>query len=119
VPGQPPKPKRNTGQQSYGDIDRWFDKLIEAVKLVPGYAPLASSNIQISQLATLLGDYRTANKDEATNSAVASKQRDERLVLYNAKTGSLRSKMKAIKKATGGQYTRKSTHFAAVKSIAL
>jgi hypothetical protein len=119
APSGPVKPKRKTGQQSYGDIDRWFDKLIEAVKLVPGYNPAASSNTQITQLETLLSDYRTANKDEATNSAAASKQRDERLVLYNAKTGSLRSKMKAIKKATGGQYTRKSTQYAAVKSIAL
>jgi hypothetical protein len=35
------------------------------------------------------------------------------------KTGSLRSKMKAIKKATSGQYGRDSIHFAEVKSIAL
>ena len=119
APGAPVKPKRKTGQQSYGDIDRWFEKLIEAVKLVPGYMPNPSSNIQITQLESLLGNYRTANKTEAENSAAASKQRDERLVLYNGKTGSLRSKMKAIKKATGGQYTRKSTQYEGVKSIAL
>jgi hypothetical protein len=119
TPGAPAKPRRKRGQQSYGDIDRWFEKLIEAVKLVPGYMPAVTSNIQITQLETLLFDYREANKDAAAKGAAASKERSERLPLYNGKTGSLRAKMKAIKKAVGGQYGRESTQFAEVKSIAL
>ena len=119
APGAPEKPKRKSGQQSYGDIDRWFEKLIEAVKLVPGYKPPVTSNIRLEQLETLLADYRTANKAVAANGAAASKERSERLPLYNGKTGSLRAKMKALKKSTGGQYGRDSAQFTEVKSIAL
>jgi hypothetical protein len=118
-PNAPAKPKRKTGQQSFGDIDIWFGKLIEAVKLIPGYAPPVSSNIQIVQLETLLTDYRAANKDVATTGATLSNLRRERLALYDGEAGSLSAKMKAVKKATGGQYGRDSAQFAEVKSIAL
>ena len=119
VPGAPEKPKRNTGQQSYGDIDRWFEKLIASVKVIPGYTPAASSNVQITQLETLLDNYRGASKDAVNKSAAASKVRTERDTLYNAKTGSLRTKMKSIKSSTGGQYGRTSAQYAEVKSIAV
>jgi hypothetical protein len=56
------------------------------------------------QFESLLNDYRTANKDVATTGATLSNLRRERLALYEGETGSLSAKMKAIKKATGGQY---------------
>jgi hypothetical protein len=119
APDAPAKPKRKTAQQSFGDVDLWFGKLIEAVKLVPGYAPPVDSNIQLAQLTTLLTDYRAANKDVAKKDAPLSNLRRERLALYDGDTGSLSAKMKAIKKATGGQYGRTSAQFAEVKGIAL
>ena len=67
--GPPAKPSPKTGQQSYGDIDHWFEKLIEAVKLVPAYKPGPGSNIEVVQLTALLTDYRQANKDVATTGA--------------------------------------------------
>jgi hypothetical protein len=114
-----PKPKRKTGQQSFGDIDIWFEKFIEAVKLVPGYSPAISSNITLPQLELLLGNYRTANKEVATAGATLGNLRRERLGLYDGETGSLRAKMKAIKNATGGQYGRDSAQYAEVKGIGL
>jgi len=117
-PNAPAKPKRKTGQQSFGDIDLWFEKLIEAVKLVPGYGPPPESNIQVAQLTTLLTDYRTANKKVAELGAPLSNLRRERLALYDGDPG-LRTKMKAIKKSTSGQYGRASTHYAEVKGIGL
>lgn len=117
--GETPKPKRKTGQQSFGDIDISFGQFIEAVKLVPGYSPPIASNISIAQLESLLADYRQANKDVARNGATLSNLRRERLALYDGETGSLSAKMKAIKKATGGQYGRDSTPYAEVKGIGL
>lgn len=119
APDAPAKPKRKTAQQSFGDIDIWFGKLIEAVKLIPGYSPAVGSNITTGQLESLLSEYRTANKDVATTGATLSNLRRERLALYDGDTGSLSTKMKAIKKAAGGQYGRNSAQFAEVKSIGL
>lgn len=119
APGGPQPPRRNSGEQSYGDIDKWFEKVIEAVKAIPGYAPAASTQCQVAQLQTLLEDYRSAGKIAAEKIAAADRERGERLPLYNAKTGSLRSNMKAIKKATAAQYGRRSTQYAEIKSIAL
>jgi hypothetical protein len=118
TPATPAKPKRKTGQQSYGDIDQWFEKLIEAVKLVPGYSPKAESNIQNAQLVALLADYRLSNKDAAVTDAALDSGQRARKAIYDGTDG-LRSKMKAIKKAVGAQYSRKSPEYAAVASIAL
>jgi hypothetical protein len=114
-----PAKKRMTGQQSYGDIDGLFEKVLEAVKLVPAYAPPVTSQIQLVTLGTLQTSYRQANKDVATTEAAASKAVRTRKALYDAKTNSLRSKMKAIKKATRAQYGASSAEFADVKSIKL
>ncbi|HEX4665622.1 MAG TPA: hypothetical protein VH207_03400 [Chthoniobacterales bacterium] len=45
APGEPPVKPRMTGQQSFGDIDGLFEKLLEAVKLVPRFAPPPESLI--------------------------------------------------------------------------
>jgi hypothetical protein len=117
--GSPAKPASKTGQQSYGDIDSAFEKLIEAVKLVPGYAPKEETNIQIAQLTELAASYRTANKAVATNNAALdAAQRSRKAGFDDAKAG-LRQKMKDIKKATGAQYSRKSPEYASVKGIAV
>jgi hypothetical protein len=118
TPGTPAKPAPKTGQQSYGDIDNSFEKLVEAVKLVPGYKPSPGSNIEAGQLNTLLSDYRQANKDVATTGAALDAAQRSRKTSYDGADG-LRPKMKAIKKAAGGQYGRQSAEFAAVKSIVL
>jgi len=117
-PGAPAKKKRKSGQQSYGDIDQWFEKVIEAVKLVPGYKPKPESNIQIAQLTALLADYRQSNKDAATTDAALDSSQRSRKEGYDGAAG-LRAKMKAIKKAVGAQYDRKRPEYASVASIAL
>jgi hypothetical protein len=118
-PGGPPaKPKTKTGQQSYGDIDHWFEKLIEAVKLVPTYKPGPASNIEVTQLTALMTDYRQANKDVATTGAALDSGQRARKTSYDG-TDSLRTKMKALKKAVGAQYGRQSPEYAAVKGIGL
>jgi hypothetical protein len=116
--GEPPKRKIKSGQQSYGDIDQWFEKLIEAVKLVPNYKPGPGSNIEVAQLTTLLADYRQSNKDAAVTDAALDSAQRARKTIYDGTDG-LRSKMKAIKKAVGAQYGRKSPEYAAVAGIAL
>jgi len=119
TPGTPAKPASKTGQQSYGDIDSSFEKLIEAVKLVPGYAPAAETNIQIAQLTALSASYRTANKAVATKGAeLDAAQRSRKASFDDAKAG-LRQKMKDIKKAAGAQYGRDSAEFTSVKGIAV
>jgi hypothetical protein len=118
-PGEPPaKPKTKTGQQSYGDIDHWFEKLIEAVKLVPNYKPSPGSNIELVQLTALLSDYRQANKDVATTGAALNSGQRSRKTSYDG-PDSLITKMKATKKAVGAQYGRDSAEYAAVKGIKL
>lgn len=117
-PGEPAKPKTKIGQQSYGDIDNAFEKLIEAVKLVPGYNPKSESNIQIAQLTALLADYRQANKDVAKMDAALDSAQRARKDIYDGPV-SLRTKMKAIKKGAGAQYGRDSSQFASVKGIKL
>lgn len=115
--GAPPAKKRMTGQQSYGDIDGPFEKLIEAIKLVPGYAPTPESQIQVATLSTLQTNYRAANKSAATTDAAMTKAERARKAIYDGAKDSLRTKMKAIKKATRGQYGPSSAEFAQVKSI--
>ncbi len=118
-PGDPPpKPSAKTGQQSYGDIDYWFEKLIEAVKLVPNYKPGVASNIEVAQLTALLTAYRQANKDVATAGAALDSGQRSRKTSYDG-LDSLRTRMKAIKKAVGAQYGRDSAEYASVKGIAL
>ena len=117
APGDPPEPKpRKVGQQSYGDIDNLFEKVIKAVKLVPGYAPPATSNIQTAQLETLQGTSRGANTDLATKDAILSRAQSLRLAAYDGETG-LREKMKAIKEATKSQYGQNSDEYLSVKGI--
>ncbi len=116
--GTPADKKRMTGQQSYGDIDGLFEKVLEALKLVPGYTP-AATEIQLATLDTLKTDFRAANKNVATKGAATTKAERTRKPLYDAEKGSLRAKMKAIKKATRGQYGVSSAQFAEIKSIRL
>jgi hypothetical protein len=47
--------------------------VVEALKLVPGYAPPATSQIQLATLDTLQTDYRAANKGAATTGALMTK----------------------------------------------
>ncbi len=116
--GTPAEKKRMTGQQSYGDIDGLFEKVLEALKLVPGYAP-AAAEIQLATLDTLKTDFRDANKNVAAKGAATTKAERTRKPLYDAEKNSLRAKMKAIKKATRGQYGVSSAQFAEIRSIRL
>lgn len=112
--GTPPVKKRMTGQQSYGDIEGLFERVVEALELVLGYAPPATSQIQLTTLDTLQTDYRAANKGAAMTKAERARR-----ALYDGMTDSLRTKMKAIKKATRAQYGASSAQFADVMSINL
>jgi hypothetical protein len=119
TPGAPGKAAAKTGQQSYGELDSSFEKLIEAVKLVPGYAPKAETNIQIAQLTALSASYRDANKSVATNNAALDAAQRSRKAGFDDEKAGLRQKMKDIKKAAGAQYGRDSSEFASVKGIAV
>ncbi len=115
--GEPKKPKRKVGQQSYGDIDALFEKVLEAVKPISDYLPAVTSNIQKSQLETLLTSYRSANSDFAKKAAALSAAQTARYAAYEDETSGLRTKMKSIKEAVKGQYGSKSAEFAEVRSI--
>jgi hypothetical protein len=69
-------------------------------------------------LITLLADYRKSNKDAAVTDAALDSSQRSRKEGYDGAAG-LRAKMKAIKKAVGAQYGRKSPEYASVASIAL
>lgn len=57
--------------------------------------------------------------DKVRNYRPKKKAERARKPLYDAEKGSLRAKMKAIKKATRGQYGVSSAQFAEIKSIRL
>ena len=114
----PPAPKRKTGRQSYADIDALFDKLIEAVKLVPGYAPAATSGLSVADLETQSSAYRHSNDTVSETGAALAAAQQVRLDLFDGDDG-LREKMKAIKKGVRGQYKSTSPEYAAVKAIRL
>ncbi len=80
---------------------------MEALKLVPGYAPPATSQIQLATLDTLQTDYRAANKGAATTGAVMTKAERARKALYDGETNSLRAKMKGSRRRPGRSMARR------------
>lgn len=114
---EPPKPKRKLRQQSYGDIDGFFEKVIKAVKAIPTYLPTETSNIRKEQLEALLEAFRKANRKLKEEEAKLSAAQKGRLAAYEDPETGLREKMKSIKEATKAQYGLGSAEFAAVKSI--
>lgn len=124
VPGQPapPPPKAKQGaytQQGFADIDLLFGKLLAVLGKITGYTATAGSGLTLTELQAQHTAYKTALDDAndvepAYTEAVAARD-----ALYNDKETGLNAKMKAIKKAVGSQYKRKSTQFGAANAIKL
>ena len=117
TPGSPQAKKRNKGEQSFGEIDTNFDRLVAALGSVPGYAP-TTADLTIANLTARAAAYSAKNATMSTlGQTVGLKQRD-RSAGYDG-DGGLREKMKAIKQAVRAQYGSSSAEYAQVKGIDL
>ena len=117
TPGSPLAKKRSKGEQSFGEIDTNFDRLIAALGSVAGYAP-TTADLTIANLTARAAAYSAKNATMSTlGQTVGLKQRD-RLAGYDG-NGGLREKMKAIKQAVRAQYGGNSAEYAQVKGIDL
>jgi hypothetical protein len=114
--GAEPVKKRNKGEQSYGDIEENFEKMIAALGAVPGYAPPAT-DLSIASLTTLATTFATKNLTMSTlGNQIGMKQR-ARLEQYDGPSG-LKEKIKAIKNAVRSQYGTDSAEYNQIKGIA-
>lgn len=118
--GDPPpvkkSPKGSRSQQGFADIEKNFDKLIEAVKKITGYSAPVGSGLQITELTAQHAAFMQLNKDEAAAGAALTEAQRMRKEYYDGE-GGLREKMLAIKKATLAQYGSGSTQYASIKGI--
>lgn len=115
-PNPPPIPNPNppttisTSQQSYDSIIANFDKLIQRVQTVPGYAT-NEVNIQIANLQTLLTSLKTVNLNAITATNALNLARNQRnLTFYANNTGliditkKVKSYIRQIYGSTSSQY---------------
>jgi hypothetical protein len=114
-PGSPPAKKRNTGEQSFADIEDNFEKLIAALGSVPGYTPPAS-DLTIANLTTLATDFAAKNLAMSTLGNTIGMKQKARLEAFDG-PGGLKEKMKAIKEAVRSQYGSTSAEYEQVKGI--
>ncbi len=113
-PTSPAAKKRNTGEQSFGDIAANFERLVAALGAITGYAPPAAE-LSIANLTILSNDYSTRNAIMSTLAQQIGLAQRDRLDGFNELT----AKKKAIKQAVKSQYGNNSAENAAVKGIGL
>ena len=116
-PGSPPAKKRNKGEQSFGDIETNFEKLIALLAGVPGYTPPAA-DLTVANLTTLANDFAAKNLAMSSLGNQLGMKQKARSDAYDGDTG-LRARMKAIKEAVRSQYGSSSPEYEQVKGIAL
>ncbi len=99
--------------QSFGDIKMLLDKLIAALRKVPGYDTGAPLELTIAALTTLSTSLDTQNK------AVADREQDLRAARDPRRAGyeTLKEHKIAIKDATRSQYGAKSAEYAQAKTV--
>jgi hypothetical protein len=118
-PNTPPK-KAGSGiqsQQSFADIEKLFDKLIETVKKIPTYAAPVDSGLAVAELTALREALHTQNQlcnetEVSLRTAVADRQN-----AFNDKEQGLSAKMKGIKKAVRSQYGNGSAESVAANAV--
>ncbi len=116
-PGSAPAKKRSQGEQSFGDIEENFERLIAALAAIPGYAPPAA-DLSIANLTTLATDFATKNLTMSTLGITLGLKQKARLDAFDG-PGGLRDKMKAIKSAVRSQYGTDSAEYEQVKGVGL
>lgn len=115
--GSAPVKKRNQGEQSLGDIEEHFERLIASLSAVPGYAPPAA-DLTIANLTLAADAFAAKNLALATLGNTLGMKQKARLEGYDG-AGGLREKMKAIKAAVRAQYGTSSPEYGQVKGIGL
>ena len=120
APGTPPKRARQGAfsQQGYQDIAKHFGKLIKAIEKITSYTILPGSGLAVVDLNVALATFTALNSSVQGAEATLDVAQTNRSAFYDGE-GGLKEKMKAIKKATSGQYGRGSAQFASISGIAL
>ena len=120
APGTPPKRARQGAfsQQGFQDIAKHFGKLIKAIEKITGYTILPGSGLAVADLNPALAAFTALNSSVQGAEATLDTAQTHRSDYYDGE-GGLKEKMKAIKKATSGQYGRGSAQFASIRGIAL
>lgn len=119
APGTPAAKKRNTGDQSYADLEKHFKVLINAVTGLAAYAPAPLTNpITLANLNGTLSTYKSKNAALIPLESTWRDKVDARSKKFDG-PGGLRAKMKAIKNATKAQYGQNSSQYEQVKNIKL
>jgi len=117
APAEGPPPRtRQKGDQSYGDIKALTDKLVAALKKVPGYDTGASGDISTVGLAAVALQLDGLNQLTAGKEQTLTATRVPRKTAYDG-TGGLKEKMLAIKEAAKSQYGSQSPEFLQIKGI--
>ncbi len=117
TPGSPLAKRRNSGEQSFGEIATNFDRLIAALASVTGYAP-TTAELTIAGLTARAAAYAAKNATMSTlGNSIGLQQRDRQAGFKS--DGGLRGKMKAIKEAVRAQYGSDSAEYEQVKGIDL
>jgi hypothetical protein len=118
-PNTPPRraPSGSLSQQSYGDVEKLFAKLIEAVKKIPTYAPPVDSGLGLTDLQGLASQMVDVNDLCAQQEANYREAVRARLEPFEDPETGLNAKMKAIKKAVRAQYGASSLPYAGVRTI--
>lgn len=114
--GTPAPKTRAQGDQSFGDIKTLLDKLIAALKVIPGYDTGSPEDISTAGLTTLSTQLDGLNMLVAGKEQALAAARTPRKDGYDGENG-LATKMKAIKETTKSQYGATSPQHAQVKSI--
>ena len=113
--GGTPKPKRNRGDQSYGDIRVHLVKWLAGLTKLPGYAP-AAAEISLGTFNGILSTLKNMNETLPTQESDVDDAVIERETLFNGEAG-LRERMLSIKKAVKSQSGTGSNEDALVKGI--
>ena len=120
APGAPPKTARQgaQSQQGFSDIAKHFGKLIKAVEKITGYTAAPGSDLALVDINASLTAFAALNTSVQAAEVALDSAQTSRSDYYDGE-GGLREKMKAIKKATSGQYGRGCAQFASIRGIAL
>jgi hypothetical protein len=111
--GTPAVMTQPKADQSFADIKHLLDKLIAALKKVPGYDTGVPEGLSIAEFTTLSEALNTRNQAVATFEQDLGASRAPRLSGYET----LRERKKAIKEAARSQYGSKSAEYAQARAV--
>ncbi|MBZ0199780.1 MAG: hypothetical protein K8H86_07930 [Ignavibacteriaceae bacterium] len=104
--------KRNQGEQSFGDLEKLANDLLQALNNIPNYNP-NNAEITINGLQTIIDLFKSLNNSVADRRSLLTNLLWERRDLYEGKNG-LRERMKRIHQNIAAEYGKDSEEYTSV-----